>query len=194
MIDQIRVIRRFSSQSRGNLRFQLLRALPQPRVSSPMHALWPLRERAIKRSIPAKAEPQLASLEMPTTFRALGLARVGRITGAGSTTIASEPIKQLRHAPFAIRAMQHGRSPQPKWQRVHETRICCGILRGISSSSAYRSARILVISGQRSADQLYRLSPNSPKRCRTPTSKQSPLNFSIVVLSALLPRRSRSSR
>jgi hypothetical protein len=73
-----------------------------------MHAFWPLWERAIKGSISAKAEPQLASLEMPATFRTLCLARIGRIPNTGSTTIAGEPVKQLRDTPFAIRAMQPG--------------------------------------------------------------------------------------
>src|ERR1700733_745308 len=82
----------------------------EPRVGSPMHALWPFRERRIKRSISAEAEPQLASLEMPSTFRTLGLARIGRIADTGPTTIAREPVKQLRDTALAEGAME----PRPQ--------------------------------------------------------------------------------
>jgi hypothetical protein len=75
-----------------------------------MHSLRPLRERAIKRSIPAKAEPELASLEMPSTFSTLGLARIGRVADTSSTKIAGEAIEQPRHTPLAMRAMQ----PRPQ--------------------------------------------------------------------------------
>ena len=71
-----------------------------------MHALWPLRERRIKRSIAAKPDAQLASLEMPSTLRTLCLARIGGITDTGPTTIAGKAVKQLRDTPLAIRAMQ----------------------------------------------------------------------------------------
>jgi hypothetical protein len=73
----------------------------EPRVGSPMHALWPLWERRIKRSIAAKSEAQLASLEMPPTLRTLGLARIGRIADTDPTTIAREPVKQLRDTALA---------------------------------------------------------------------------------------------
>ena len=85
---------------------------------------------------------------------------------------------------FATRRWQcgqccHGRRPQPRWQRVHETRICCGMvaLRGISNSIEYRSARIFAISGQRNADQLRRVSRKNPKRRSVPTSRNRHLIF-----------------
>jgi hypothetical protein len=82
----------------------------EPRVGSPMHALWPLWERRIKRSIAAKSEAQLASLEMPPTLRTLGLARIGRIADTDPTTIAREPVKQLRDTALAEGAME----PRPQ--------------------------------------------------------------------------------
>ena len=70
-----------------------------------MHARWPLRERRIKRSIAAKAEAELVSLEMTATFRTLGLTRVRGITETGSTIVTGKAFKQLRDTPLAIRAM-----------------------------------------------------------------------------------------